>query len=305
MSAIIQEYPIMSNTTNTNVSIVHELIKPLNTILGFTQILSKDKTLQSDHKEMIALIHRSGETLLSQIHELFDLDDNETEISFTVKEIVPLEVNTSIQLLVVDDVATNLLFIEKMLSRYSNITTHGAIDAQSAIDQITKIRPQIVLLDIHLSDMNGFEVIQHIRKDAQYNNIIFIMMSSDPIFYHEDQLKSCDVKAYLKKPIHIKNLITLLERFLTIRSDESQEEETLPIVSQPDKLPDENYLKEIIRLARQGAYSEIKNVMEQLQTKQSEFIAFIHYLEQLLKKFQFNEIIDWINSYKTKGDHVE
>jgi hypothetical protein len=74
------------------------------------------------------------------------------------------------------------------------------------------------------------------------------------------------------------------------------------IASQPDKIPDENILKELIRLARQGAYSEIKNMIEQIKTKQSEFISFIRYLEQLLKQFQFKEMIDWINSSKKNKD---
>jgi CheY-like chemotaxis protein len=283
----------------TKPTIIHELIKPLNTILGFTQLLSNDSTLKSEHQEMIAQIHNSGEKLLSQIHEIFDIAKNETKISITDKAIHPLELNKSIHILVVDDDKPNQFIIENILSKYKLIKIHEASHAQSAIDQILEIQPQIVILDIHLPDMDGFEIIQRTRKNAQ--NIIFIMMSSDPQSLHEEQLTSCDVKAYLPKPIQKKNLITLLKKFTSLSFDDQQETQ-LPVVSQPDKLPDEHFLKEIIRLAHQGAYSEIKNLMEQLKTKQSEFMAFVRYVEQLLRKFQFNEIIDWINAYRTKVD---
>jgi len=284
---------------NKNISVTHELLSPLNIILGLTQILTKDNSLKPQHKEMIESIQRAGENLLSQIHEIFEIPANDSDISLASTKISCNRIDEPIHLLIVDDIAVNRFLLKKMLSQFPKIIIHEADSAQSAIDQINENKPHVVLMDINMPDMNGFEAIQIIRKDTSFHDIIFIVMSSDAKSDHEDQIIACDVDAYLSKPIRISSLMELFEQIAPNLFDHNDD---LPVVSQPDKLPDENFLQELIRLARQGAYSEIKNMMEQLKTRQSEFMAFIRYLEQLLKKFQFKEIIDWINSSKSRAD---
>jgi PAS domain S-box-containing protein len=51
----------------------HELRTPLNGILGYTQILNRDKTLTNSQKEGVHIIHRSGEHLLTLINDILDL----------------------------------------------------------------------------------------------------------------------------------------------------------------------------------------------------------------------------------------
>ena len=51
----------------------HELRTPLNSILGFSQILSRDTTLQPQHQERLQIINRSGEHLLSLINNVLEM----------------------------------------------------------------------------------------------------------------------------------------------------------------------------------------------------------------------------------------
>ena len=51
----------------------HEVRTPLNGILGYTQLLKRDDTLSSQHKEAIDVIHRSGEYLLTLINDILDI----------------------------------------------------------------------------------------------------------------------------------------------------------------------------------------------------------------------------------------
>jgi PAS domain S-box-containing protein len=57
----------------------HELRTPLNGILGYTQILSRDKTLTAKQQEGIDIIHRSGEYLLTLINDVLDLSKIEAD----------------------------------------------------------------------------------------------------------------------------------------------------------------------------------------------------------------------------------
>ncbi len=51
----------------------HELRTPLNAILGYTQIFKRDRRLETDQQEGIAVIHHSGEHLLDMINDILDL----------------------------------------------------------------------------------------------------------------------------------------------------------------------------------------------------------------------------------------
>ncbi|MBN3991522.1 MAG: response regulator [Nostoc sp. NMS2] len=51
----------------------HELRTPLNAILGFTQVMSRDYTLSSEHQENLAIINRAGEHLLNLINDILEM----------------------------------------------------------------------------------------------------------------------------------------------------------------------------------------------------------------------------------------
>ncbi|MBE9227373.1 PAS domain S-box protein [Phormidium sp. LEGE 05292] len=51
----------------------HELRTPLNAILGFTQVMNRDKSLETEHKESLGIISRSGEHLLELINEILEM----------------------------------------------------------------------------------------------------------------------------------------------------------------------------------------------------------------------------------------
>lgn len=64
----------------------HELRTPLNAILGFTQLMSRDRSLNPDHQEFLAIVNRSGQHLLTLINDVLDLSKIEagrTKISNT------------------------------------------------------------------------------------------------------------------------------------------------------------------------------------------------------------------------------
>ncbi len=91
----------------------HELRTPLNGILGYTQILSRDKSLTPKQRDGIGVIHRSGEYLLTLINDVLDL----AKIEAGRVELLPTEIR-------LDDLLQGVVDLFKMRTEQKGITFH-------------------------------------------------------------------------------------------------------------------------------------------------------------------------------------
>ena len=81
-----------------------------------------------------------------------------------------------------------------------------------ALAAVAGFHPEIILLDIRMPEMDGFEVCQSIRKNSQYANIIIIMLTS--VGEVEDKIKGIDIGAndYVVKPFGLSELFEVVAR---------------------------------------------------------------------------------------------
>jgi DNA-binding response OmpR family regulator len=81
-----------------------------------------------------------------------------------------------------------------------------------ALAEISAFQPEIILLDIRMPEMDGFEVCRSIRKNSQFANIIIIMLTS--VGEVEDKIKGIDIGAndYVVKPFGLSELFEVVAR---------------------------------------------------------------------------------------------
>jgi len=81
-----------------------------------------------------------------------------------------------------------------------------------ALAAVAGFHPEIILLDIRMPEMDGFEVCQSIRKNPQYASIIIIMLTS--VGEVEDKIKGIDIGAndYVVKPFGLSELFEVVAR---------------------------------------------------------------------------------------------
>jgi len=109
------------------------------------------------------------------------------------------------KILAVDDNSINLAVIEELLgSQYHLITATTGIDA---LEMAHEFRPDLILLDIMLQGMNGYEVCQQIRKSSSLRHTKIIMVSAKAMA--SERLKGYQVGAddYLTKPFDGEDLL--------------------------------------------------------------------------------------------------
>ena len=92
-----------------------------------------------------------------------------------------VEINPSeYKVLIVDDVISNVLLLKVLLTNEKfNIVTAG--NGTQALEQVKKEKPDLVLLDVMMPDISGFEVAQQMKADEEMSEIpvIFLTASGD------------------------------------------------------------------------------------------------------------------------------
>ncbi len=114
--------------------------------------------------------------------------------------------------LVVDDVFTNIETIENLLSS-EGITITPAGSGMEALKVLETLRPDLVLLDIRMPDINGYEVAKRIKANLELSSVPLIAFTAS-VFSVEDLQKSEYFDGYLLKPVKRADLVSQLARFL-------------------------------------------------------------------------------------------
>jgi len=129
------------------------------------------------------------------------------------------------KIIYVDDVSSSLLTLKRRLSGHYNV--FPAQSSEILYKALEKMTPDIILLDINMPGVNGYEVIQTLKADTRYANIpvVFITGSRD----RESVIKGLALGAadYLIKPVGTTSLIECIEKHAAeSKSDKDEEKET-------------------------------------------------------------------------------
>ena len=109
--------------------------------------------------------------------------------------------------LAVDDIPLNLLLVQKMLARF-NFKIKTAANGQQALESIAAEKPDLILLDLMMPIMDGFEVIRRLRADPATSDIRIVILSA--LNSNEDVIKGFNVGAndFIMKPIIMEKLLS-------------------------------------------------------------------------------------------------
>lgn len=108
--------------------------------------------------------------------------------------------------LAVDDVPLNLLLVEKMLSKF-NFRIRKAENGRIALEEIAKEKPDLILLDLMMPEVDGFEVLRQVRENPDTANIRVVILSA--LNSTDDIVKGYQLGAndFITKPIIIEKLV--------------------------------------------------------------------------------------------------
>ncbi len=111
--------------------------------------------------------------------------------------------------LAVDDIPLNLLLVQKMLARY-NFKMRTAANGQQALDAVSAEKPDLILLDLMMPGIDGFEVIRRLKNNPDTADIRIVILSA--LNSNEDVVKGFNLGAddFIMKPIIMEKLLSCL-----------------------------------------------------------------------------------------------
>ena len=111
--------------------------------------------------------------------------------------------------MVVDDSVT----VRKVTSRFlerEGFEVVTAKDGVEAMDLLNDLRPDLLLLDIEMPRMDGFDVARNVRNSADLSGLPIIMISSRSGTKHREKASACGVNHFLGKPYQEEELLSLI-----------------------------------------------------------------------------------------------
>jgi chemosensory pili system protein ChpA (sensor histidine kinase/response regulator) len=114
--------------------------------------------------------------------------------------------------MVVDDSLTVRKITTRMLTRYEVITAKDGVDA---LEQLNDVTPAVMLLDVEMPRMDGFELTKRLRQDSKTKQLPIIMITSRTADKHRDHALQLGVNAYLGKPYQEDELLEHIATFVT------------------------------------------------------------------------------------------
>lgn len=115
--------------------------------------------------------------------------------------------------LAVDDVPLNLILVEKILQRY-NFKVKKANGGQEALDMIAAEKPSLVLLDLMMPNVDGFDVLAELSNSEETSNIPVVILSALNSESDIEKALSNGAKDFVTKPILMDKLLNCILRTL-------------------------------------------------------------------------------------------
>ena len=117
-------------------------------------------------------------------------------------------------MLYIEDNLANYDLVRKVFDRLGGLELMSAMQGQMGIELAAQHQPDLILLDLHLPDIDGEEVLRRLRADERMRDIPVIILSADATPAQAERLKARGAEDYLTKPLELVGFVEAVERAL-------------------------------------------------------------------------------------------
>jgi len=114
-------------------------------------------------------------------------------------------------LLYIEDNLSNLRLVERILARRPEVTLISAMQGTLGFELAQQRQPDLILLDLHLPDIRGDEILRQLRDDPRTSQIPVVLISADATAAQIERLRAAGANNYLTKPIDVRTFLALVD----------------------------------------------------------------------------------------------
>lgn len=141
------------------------------------------------------------------LHELATQDNQQSRVDY--EEDVLIGSAEPLKVLVVDDSISVRYSLTRLVESQS-WSSFQAVDGVDALEKLEILVPDVIVLDIEMPRMNGFEFMGIIRNDERYKDIPVVMLTSRASEKHQSKARELGVNHYMVKPFQEEDFIELM-----------------------------------------------------------------------------------------------
>lgn len=111
--------------------------------------------------------------------------------------------------LIVDDHYDNVQVARTVLEFYGALVV-VAEDGQQALNEAVDANPTVIMMDLSMPNMNGYEALQHLRADSRYDAVPIVAVTAHAMPYDRDRALAAGFNGYVSKPYDVTALVQYL-----------------------------------------------------------------------------------------------
>ena len=192
------------------------------------------------------------------------------------------------KILVVDNSSTNILLIQNIFSGsdYQVIPAHSG---KEALDILSKEIPDVVLLDIMMPEMDGYEVLEKIVSNERTKDIPVIMVTAKKETEDVKRALSIGALDYIKKPLNLVEILSRVNVALRLKDREDTIKRLLKSKKQIISTASEDLTLKLIKILKKSeALLYDKKLSKPLNSQQKDFLKYINK--------ETNNLLAYVNS---------
>ena len=114
----------------------------------------------------------------------------------------------------IEDNETNVEVMRGMLLRRPQVRLTVSMNGLDGLAAVRLHRPSLILLDMHLPDIDGLELLRHLKDDDNLGSVPVVVVSADATAAHIEAALTAGAAHYVTKPVNLANFLAILDELL-------------------------------------------------------------------------------------------
>ncbi|MEG3878337.1 ATP-binding protein [Microcoleus sp. herbarium7] len=179
-----------------------------------------------------------------------------------------------------------------------------AVDGEEGLDKALQLHPDLIITDLAMPVMNGFEMVKQIRQSETLKNQIIIASSASVFEFHRQEARAAGCNDFLPKPVQAEELLHQLQQYLRLEwifeATTASQQGCAPDADVGNagwKVPESHELKKLYKAVQRCRVADIQAETQRINRLDPQYSAFTDRILALIDEFDIDAIGVLIEPY--------